>query len=249
MKTIYLLLFVSFSFLFSQYDEQDTLLTRHEEVDTLFANVSSPVFSLGLSVGTTFIDPEMVNSQIEFNNSVFDAGERPIRNPLQAAAWVAFRPKNLPNYLSLRAEIISSSRTFPFVTNGTNNSGGTTSQLNGTSVLRYNVYPISLNTGSVIPKTRIKGEIGFVYAIAAFTDETEIDQQGMYENTYEGAGYGFRVMVQQVIPVDRSFSLTIDFTYRYLIMDEFRDPRGRSIRNFEANYNGVVLMLGFSYGL
>ncbi|MBI2428518.1 MAG: hypothetical protein HYV29_06955 [Ignavibacteriales bacterium] len=249
MKSIFLLLLISCSFTFSQYEERDTLLAHGEETDTLFANVSSPVFSLGLSGGTTFIDPEMINSQIEFNNSVFDAAERPIRNPLQAAVWVAFRPKNLPNYLSLRAEIISSSRTFPFVTNGTNNSGGTTSQLSGTSMLRYNVYPISLNTGSVIPKTRIKGEIGFVYAVATFTDETEIDQQGSYENTYEGTGYGFRIMAQQVIPIDRSYSITIDFAYRYLIMDEFRDPRGHAITNFEANYNGIILMMGFSYGL
>lgn len=225
------------------------LLSQDEEVDTLFAAVSSPVLSMGVSGGATFIDPEMINTQIEFNNSVFDAAEPPIRHPAQFSVWIAFRPKNLPNYLSLRGEIISSSRTFPFLTGGTNDTGGTRSQITGSSVSRYNVYPISINTGQVIPKTRIKMEIGFVYALAVFTDETEIDGGGTYENTYEGTGYGFRVMAQQVVPIDQSVSFTLEFSYRYLVMDEFRDPRGRSITGFEANYNGIVLTMGLSYGL
>ncbi|MEW5799245.1 MAG: hypothetical protein AB1728_09585 [Bacteroidota bacterium] len=239
MKKIFFVLFCLSSFLFSQ----------NEEVDTLFVNVSSPVLSVGVSGGATFIDPEMINSQIEFNNTVFDAAETPIRHPSQFAVWLAFRPKNIPNYLSLRGEMISSSRTFPFLTGSTNDTGGTRSPLTGSSVSRYNVYPISINTGQVIPKTRIKMEIGFVYAIALFTDETEIEGGGTYENTYEGTGYGFRVMAQQVVPIDRSVSFTLEFSYRYLVMDEFRDPRGRSISGFEANYNGIVLTMGLSYGL
>lgn len=249
MKKLLSAIFCIFSIISAQTDERDTLFTSSDETDTLFAKVPTPVLSVGISGGTTFINPEHINSQIEFNNSVFDASERPIRTPLQLAAWLAFRPVNFPNYLSLRGEIITASRSFSFSTEGTNNSGGAASPVTGTATLNYSVYPISFNTGAVLPKTRVKLEIGFVYAIAMFTDETQLDQGGTFENTYEGSGYGFRVMAQQVLPINRSFSLTLDFAYRYLVIEDFRDPRGRSITNFQANYNGINLMVGMSYGL
>jgi hypothetical protein len=249
MKILFSTILILCSSLAAQTDERDTLFSQNEEIDTLFVNVSAPVFSAGFSAGTTFINPEKINTQIEFNNSVFDAAEKPIRTPMQLAAWLAFRPKNFFNYISIRAEMITSSRSFSLTTYKTNNAGDTVGQITGTAKSRYNVYPISFNTGTVLPKTRIKMEIGFVYALAMFTDETEFDQGSAYENTYEGSGYGFRIMAQQVVPIDRSLSFTLEFTYRYLIMDEFRDPRGRSISGFEANYNGINLMMGLSYGL
>jgi|GEM_PF-3463020 len=250
MNIFFLALVCFFSIISAQTHERDTLWTSSEEVDTLFEKVPTPVLSVGISGGVTFINPDKINSQIEFNNSVFNASERPIRTPVQLAAWMAFRPVNFPNYLSLRAEMISASRSFSFSTVETNNGGNTTGTLTGTATSHYTVYPISFNTGGVFPKTRVKLEIGFVYAIAMFTDETQMDQVGtLDENTYEGSGYGFRIMAQQVLPIDRSFSLTLDFTYRYLVIEDFRDPRGRSITNFEANYNGINLMMGLSYGL
>lgn len=249
MKKFLSAIFCIFSIVSAQTDERDTLFTSSDETDTLFAKVPTPVLSVGISGGTTFINPEHINSQIEFNNSIFDAAERPIRTPLQLAAWLAFRPVNFLNYLSLRGELITASRSFSFSTVKTNSSGDTTGVVTGTATSRYTVYPISFNTGTVLPKTRIKLEIGFVYAIAMFTDETQLEQGGTFENTYEGSGYGFRVMAQQVIPMNRSVSLTLEFTYRHLVIEDFRDPRGRSITNFEANYNGINLMAGLSYGL
>lgn len=71
---------------------------------------------------------------------------------------------------------------------------------------------------------------------------------GSSENSYDSDGYGGRLMIQQVIPIDRAFGITIELGYRYLSLDGFRDSKGRLLSKFEADYTGVTLMAGLSYG-
>lgn len=249
MKKIFFLPVFLVSAIYAQVEERDTLFPRAGEVDTLFAVVPTPVFSIGISGGVTLINPVVINNQIEFNNFTFDNNETPIRSPAQWTLWLAFRPKNLPTYLSLRGEMITASRTFAYEGIVTDNSGATTGTFNGKATTRYSVYPVSINSGGFIPKTLIKFEVGFVYAFAKFTDETNLGSYSTSENSYEGEGYGFRAMVQQVMPILPSVGLTVEFGYRYLHLDEFRDSRGRLLNTIEANYNGVSMLLGISYGL
>jgi len=71
-------------------------------------------------------------------------------------------------------------------------------------------------------------EIGFVYAYASLA----------YYNGYgfvmvllrlpiPAKGYGFRMDLQQVIPISGAISFTVEFGYRYLNLDDFRDSKGR----------------------
>ncbi len=249
MKTLIVCFFILVTSAHAQTGERDTLFDQSKEVDTLFAKVSSPVFSIGISGGVTFINPDVINDQIEFNNGTFDSDQPPIRTPGQFALWVAFRPKNVPTYFSVRGEVVMSSRTFPYTGVTTNDTGATTGTFNGSAVSRYSLYPLSFNVGGVFPKTRMKMEIGFVYAFAVWTDKTGMGPYGSTETSYEGEGYGFRVAAQQVVPIDKNFGITIEAGYRYLKLDQFRDGTGRQLESFEANYNGVTLMMGISYGM
>ena len=71
---------------------------------------------------------------------------------------------------------------------------------------------------------------------------------GSSENLYNSDGYGARVMIQQVIPIDRTFGITVELGYRFLYLDEFRDSKGRQLESFQANFTGVTLMLGYPTG-
>jgi len=68
-------LIFSVSLVSAQRQERDTILCSRSEVDTLFSSVTTPVFSLGVSGGAAFLNPEAINNQIEFNNSVFNESQ------------------------------------------------------------------------------------------------------------------------------------------------------------------------------
>lgn len=94
-KVALILIFVSVT-AYAQKEERDTIFTHTEEVDTIFLYVPTPVFSIGILGGATFINPKEINDQIEFNNSIFDDTQKPIRTLTQWSVWFTFRPKNMP---------------------------------------------------------------------------------------------------------------------------------------------------------
>ncbi len=222
--------------------------SQEEEVDTLFAATPPPILSFGISGGVAFINPTAINDQIQFNNSAFNTNEPPIRTPGQFAVWLTFRPPNIESVISLRGEMMISTRRFTFTTRETDPSGAPGNPLSGTAISRYSLYPFSISSGTVIPKTRVKMEVGFVYAFAIFDDEVTTGSFGEQKRTYEGQGYGFRVGLQQVMPMWEKIGLSIDFAYRYLKLDEFRDSRGSTLNSMEVSYNGVSFMMGLAYG-
>jgi hypothetical protein len=246
-KVALILLFVS-AIASAQTEVRDTIFVRAEEVDTILANVPTPVFSMGILGGITFINPEAINKQIEFSNSVFNSSETPIRRLAQWSVWFTFRPKNMSSFFSLRGEFLTTSRTFCYTGIVTNNTGNTTNSFDGTVTSRYTVVPFSISTGTFITKMMVKGEIGFTYAIASIKDKTDMGSYGSSENSYDADGYGFRAALQQVIPIDRVFGINIEACYRFLRFDDFRDSKGRQLNDFEVNYNGITLMIGLSYG-
>lgn len=250
MKILFFCFLVSCSvtLLFSQ-EGDDVFSSTSTERDTIFAVVPVPMLSVGISGGIAFISPEKINNQIEYNNSAYNSDEFPISRPGQWGLWVAYRPKNLPTFITLRAEMMTSSREYSFITNITQPQGPTiTSSVASTSKYFYSLYPFSIGTGSVLYKTIAKAEIAFIYALARITQETSVPGYTNSETTYEGEGYGFRVNLQQVIPIERTLGATIDFGYRYIIVNEFRDSRGVSIKNAEMDYSGINLSVGLSYG-
>ncbi len=233
--------------LFSQEEDQ-VFVTSSTERDTIFAAVPQPMLSIGITGGLAFITPRSVNDQIERNNSFYNGGEFPITRPGQWGVWISYRPKNLPNYLSLRAEMLTSTRTYSFATNVTTGNSNVTTSIASTMKHTYSVYPFTIGTGSVIYKTIAKADIGFIYAIARITQETEVPGITSSKTVYEGEGYGFRLNLQQVIPIERTFSATMDLGYRFLVINEFRDAKGASIKNTELDYSGICVSFGLSYG-
>ncbi len=248
MKINFVLLIFAVSIACAQKQERDTIFVQRSEVDTLFSSFPVPVFSLGVSVGATFLNPEAINNQIEFNNSVFNESQAQIRTVAQWSAWFAFRPKNMPNFFSFRGEYITASRTFAYVGVVTDNAGDIVRKFDASFTSNYSLYPFSINTGSYIPKTTVKAEIGFVYAYASLTNTTGMDVYGSSKTIYDAEGYGFRIALQQVIPISGAIGLTLDFGYRYLNIDDFRDSQGRVLDNFSVNYSGVSVQAGFFYG-
>lgn len=232
---------------FSQVDD-DVFSSSSTERDTIFAVVPIPMLSVGMFGGLAFISPEKINNQIENNNSIYNTDEFPLGRPAQWGLWIAYRPKNLPTFITLRAEMLTSLRTFSFVTNITQNDPNVTTTVASTSNYRYSLYPFSIGTGSVLYKTIAKAEIGFIYALARITQETSVPGYAQSETTYEGEGYGFRINLQQVIPIERTLGATMDIGYRFIVVNEFRDARGVSIKNTEMNYSGINLSAGLSYG-
>lgn len=218
------------------------------EQDTLFSYVPSPVLSVGVSGGVSFINPNAFNDQIEFNNSAFDTDEPPIRTPALFAVWVGFRPVNLPTYFSLRGEFMRSSRTFAYVARETNSSGGAGTTFSDKAISHYTLIPLSISTGTVIPKMLVRVEIGFIYAFAMLDDIVSMGSYGETKKTYNGDGYGFRLGLQQGMPLTAKFGVTMELSYRYLKLEEFRDDRGSSLQSLVANYSGVALLIGISYG-
>lgn len=250
MKKIFVAIFVCCSCLslFAQ-NEDDVFSSSSNERDTIFAVVPRPMLSIGVFGGVSFITPERINNQIETNNSMFDTDEFPIARPAQWGIWISYRPKNLPNFISLRAEMLSAERSFSFLTNITlPQSPAVINVVESTSKYRYSLYPFSIGTGSVLFKTIAKAEIAFIYALARITQETSIPGYTQSETTYEGEGYGFRINLQQMIPIERTFSATIDIGYRFITIDEFRDTKGVAIKNMEMDYSGINLSAGLSYG-
>jgi hypothetical protein len=248
MKKSLILLIVVASIVSAQVQERDTLFAQRYEIDTLFSSVPVPVFSLGVSGGATFLNPEEINNQIEFNNSIFNESQAPVKTVAQWTAWFSFRPKNMPTFFSFRGEYIAVSRTFSYVGTVTDNFGNIVRRFNASFTSNYSVYPLSINTGSYIPKTTVKMEIGFVYAFASLATTTDMDSYGSSKTSYNGEGYGFRMDLQQVIPMSGAFGLTMEFGYRYLTLDDFRDSKGRLLDNFSVSYSGVSVQAGLSYG-
>ncbi|MCK9409444.1 MAG: hypothetical protein M0R68_09965 [Bacteroidetes bacterium] len=233
--------------LMAQVDDQ-VFVSSSTERDTIFAEVPQPMLSIGFSGGVAFISPDKLNNQIENNNTVFNTDEFPLKRPAQWSFWAAYRPKNLPTFLTLRAELLSSSRTYTFTTNVTGADPSILTSVQSTSKHTYTVLPFSIGSGSVIYKTTAKGEIGFIYALAWITQTTDVPGYSSSETVYEGEGYGFRLNLQQVIPIERTFSATLDIGYRFIVINEFRDAKGVSIKNTELDYSGMNLLLGISYG-
>ncbi|MDP1678129.1 MAG: hypothetical protein Q8L88_14835 [Bacteroidota bacterium] len=249
MKKIFFTVLVCCSItpLFSQDD--DVFSSSSTERDTIFAIVPRPMLSVGIFGGIAFISPERINNQIETNNSMFDTDEFPISRPGQWGIWLSYRPKNLSNFITLRAEMLTSLRSFSFLTNVTQPQSPTViDAVESTAKYRYSLYPFSIGTGSVLFKTIAKAEIAFIYALARITQETSVPGYTNSETTYEGEGYGFRINLQQVIPIERTLGATLDIGYRYIVIDEFRDAKGVSIKNVEMDYNGINLSAGLSYG-
>jgi len=231
---------------FSQDD--DVFSSSSTERDTIFAVIPVPMLSVGVSGGLAFIKPEKINNQIEHKNSLYNSNEFPLSRPGQWGIWLSYRPKNLPTFISLRAEMLTSSRMYTLTVPITQNDSSVITSVSSTEKYRYSLYPFSIGTGSVIYKTIAKAEIAFIYAFAQITQETSVPGYTHSETTFEGEGYGFRVNLQQVIPIERTFSMTFDIGYRYLIVDEFRDNRGVTMKNMEMNYSGINLSAGLSYG-
>lgn len=229
-------------------DEDRVFVSSSTERDTIYAAVPQPMLSVGLTGGVAFISPNKMNDQIEQNNSLYNTTEFPISRPAQWGAWISYRPKNLPTFLSLRAELLSSTRTYSFVTNVTQNDPNVIASISSTSKHTYTVLPFTIGSGSVIYKTVAKAEIGFIYALAWIAQETDVPGYSNSETTYEGEGYGFRLNLQQVIPIERTFSMTMDLGYRFIVINEFRDAKGVSIKNTEVDYSGIMLSFGASYG-
>lgn len=248
MKTIFiaLMMFVSISRLSAQTD--DVFSSYSKERDTIFAVIPVPMFSMGIFGGVSFVSPDKINGQIEYNNSTYNTEEYPISRPGQYGIWFAYRPKNLPTFLSLRAEWLSTTRTYPFTANITTNNPNSVTPVASSTQYRYTVYPFSIGTGSVLFKTIAKAEIGFIYALAFISQETDVPGYSHSKTTYEGEGYGFRLNLQQVIPIERTVGMTVDIGYRYLIIDEFRDAKGVLIKNTDMDYSGINLSAGLSYG-
>ncbi len=110
------------------------------------------------------------------------------------------------------------------------------------------MYPFSVGTGSVLLKTLAKAEIDFVYAVAQMSERVDVPGYSNTETVYEGEGYGFRVNLQQMIPIDGTLGVTMDIGYRFLLIDEFRDARGVKATDLELNYSGMLVSAGLSYG-
>jgi hypothetical protein len=100
---------------FSQDD--DVFSSSSTERDTIYAAVPHPMLSFGITGGLAFISPDKINNQVEYNNTTYDTEEFPLKRPAQWGLWLAYRPKNLPTYITLRAELLTSARTFSFVSN------------------------------------------------------------------------------------------------------------------------------------
>jgi hypothetical protein len=248
MKKSVMLLICAVSIASAQGQERDTIFVQRSEIDTLFSYVPVPVFSFGVLGGATFINPEAINNQIEFNNSIFNESQAPVKTVAQWTAWFSFRPKNMPTFFSFRGEYLTASRTFSYIGTVTDNFGNVVRTFHSSFTSKYSVYPFSVNTGTYILKTTVKAEIGFVYAYASMDNTTDMDNYGSSKTTYEAEGYGFRMALQQVVPMSGAMSLTLDIGYRYLNVDEFRDAKGRKLDNFSINYSGVSIQAGFSYG-
>ncbi|MCX6122064.1 MAG: hypothetical protein NTX44_10680 [Ignavibacteriales bacterium] len=248
MKKSLIILIFAVSIVSAQQQERDTIFVQRSEVDTLFSSVPTPVFSLGVSGGATFLNPEAINNQIEFNNSAFNESQAPVKTVAQWTAWFSFRPKNMPTFFSVRGEYITVSRTFSYIGTVTDHAGNIARKFNASFTSNYSLYPLSINTGSYIPKTTVKMEIGFVYAYASLATTTDMDAYGSSKTSYTGEGYGFRMDLQQVTPISGAFSFTVEFGYRYLNLDDFRDSKGRLLNNFSVSYSGVSVQAGLSYG-
>ncbi len=232
--------------LFSQDD--DVFSSSSTERDTIFAVVPRPMLSVGIFGGLAFIKPEKINNQVEYNNSTYNSDEFPISRPGQWGLWISYRPKNLPTFITLRAELLTSLRTYSFTTNITQNDPSVITKVESSTKYRYSLYPFSIGTGSVLLKTTAKAEIGFIYALARITQETTVPGYSNSETTYEGEGYGFRINLQQVIPIERTLGATLDIGYRFIVVNEFRDAKGVSIKSTEMDYSGINLSVGLSYG-
>lgn len=229
-------------------DGDQVFVASSTERDTIFALVPQPMLSIGLTGGVAFISPDNINDHIERNNSAYNTTEYPISRPAQWGLWISYRPKNLPTFLTLRGELLSSVRSYSFVTNITQDDPNVVASVASTSKHSYTVLPFTIGTGSVIYKTVAKAEIGFMYSLAWMTQETVVPGYTNSTTTYEGEGYGFRVNLQQTIPIEHTFSITMDVGYRFLVIDEFRDATGVAIKNTEMDYSGIMLSFGASYG-
>lgn len=232
----------------SAQEGDQVFVTRSTERDTIYAAVPQPMLSFGMTGGLTFISPDELNSMIELNNSIYGASEYTIKRPAQWGIWLTYRPKNLPTFVSFRAELLTNERSFPFTAQVTGGSPTVIASVASTVRQRYTVLPFTIGSGTVFEKTIARGEIGFVYALGWITQTTEVPGYSNSETVYEGEGYGFRVNMQQVIPVEGTFSLTMDLGYRYLIISEFRDEKGLSSLKTQIDYTGVMIGLGVSYG-
>ena len=249
MRTIISLFLVSLSVSILSAQEEDQVLVRSStERDTIFAEIPQPKMSIGLTGGIAFVTPEVINNQIERFNSIYNSDEYPIRRPANWCFWFSYRPKNLPTFLALRAELLSSTRSYSFITNITGAGSTVIDRVPSTSTRTYSVYPFSVGTGSVILKTLAKAEIDFVYAVAQMSERVEVPGYSNTETVYEGEGYGFRINLQQMIPIDGTLGVTMDIGYRFLLIDEFRDARGVKATNLELNYSGMIASAGLSYG-
>jgi hypothetical protein len=233
--------------MFAQEGDQ-VFISRSTERDTIYAVVPQPMLSFGVTGGLTFVNPEDLNSMIERNNSIYGASEYTVKRPAQWGIWMSYRPKNLPTFVTLRAELLTSERSFPFTAQVTGSSPTVIASVASSVKQRYTVMPFTIGSGTVFEKTIARGEIGFVYALAWVTQTTEVPGYSNSETTYEGEGYGFRVNLQQVIPLEGTFSMTMDLGYRFLIIDDFRDEKGFSTLDTQINYSGIMLGLGLSYG-
>ncbi len=250
MKKLFFCIFVCCCFapLFSQ-EGDDVFSSSSTERDTIYAIVPRPMLSVGIFGGLAFISPEKINNQVEYNNSTYNSEEFPISRPGQWGMWISYRPKNLPTFVILRAEMLTSLRTYSFVTNITQPQSPTViASISSSTKYRYSLYPFSIGTGSVLYKTIAKAEIAFIYALARITQETSVPGYSNSQTTYEGEGYGFRINLQQVIPIERTLGATLDIGYRFIVIDEFRDTKGVSIKNTEMDYSGINLSAGLSYG-
>ena len=159
-----------------------TFMYAQDEIDTVTTNIATAMYGIGIQGGPTIINPEYINNQIEFVNEATNSSMRPVRSAAMWGAWMSVRPKNMYNYISLRAEYISSERSYSSVTQQTDMNGSVTGSLETSVNTLYTLYPLSLNVGAVIPKTAIKFEIGFVYAFSSVEEGNTEYRNIIYKN-------------------------------------------------------------------
>ena len=198
-------------------------------------------YSLGFSGTLVFVNPKDLNESFHMVNTTLDLAIPRVNTVLAAGAQVRMS-MNAQTFIVLRGEFIRIYRQFEYDAKEVSPADSQTGAFHVRNERSYHTFPIGLGVGVYLNRQRtVELEIGAMFAFSLIDEKGTLGSFGSYESTYDGRGWGVWATLRPKIAVTEWLSFAPEISGRFLSVDQFRDQRDRTLRDFSLDFRGVSI--------